>query len=263
MIFSRLVSFWTRAHVNQHIASNKFLYSKHNNKHSNFNKESSNNGSLKYSRSNDEHAKDNLRSGPKKVVLVKIATIKLWVKGPSWNDRQRIGMQTRSSKWIDIRNMAVMLSWYWRRRKTKSQNEKQIKNQIMSRLYSSGLYYILVGHISDALVEILFRLMKAWKIYSTKAIVYKNHRAAPEWKWVHGGGIKIPCNYELLDRKSIKTLLKRKEKTVNVYHFTLLWLFLPFNPFMTKWAYLRGRDTHNSIGVRMLENADQNNFEYG
>ena len=125
MIFSRLVSFWTGAHVNQHIASNKFLYSKHNNKHSNFNKESSNNGSLKYSRSNDEHAKDNLRSGPKKVGLVKIATIKLWVKGPSWNDRQRIGMQTRSS----------MLSWYWRRRKTKSQNEKQIKNQIMSRLY--------------------------------------------------------------------------------------------------------------------------------
>ena len=122
---------------------------------------------------------------------------------------------------------------------------------------------IIFGHISDALVEILLRLMQAWKIYSTKAIVYKNHRAAPEWKWVHGGGIEIPCNYELLDRKSIKTLLKRKEKTVNVYHFTLLWLFLPFNPFMAKWAYLRGRDTHNSIGVRMLENADQNNFEYG
>ena len=61
-------------------------------------------------------------------------------------------------------------------------------------LHSSGLYYILVGHIPDALVEILFQLIKTWKIYSTKAIFSENHRDSPEAKWVYHGGIKIPCN---------------------------------------------------------------------
>ena len=79
-----------------------------------------------------------------------------------------------------------MLSRHWRRRKTKSQK---------------------VGHIPDALAEILFPLMKTRKIYSTKAVISENHRAAPEGKWVPSGGIEIPCNYELFGlKKSIKKI---------------------------------------------------------
>ena len=54
--------------------------------------------------------------------------------------------------------------------------------------------WITVGHIPDALAKILFPLKKTWKIYSTKAIISENHRAAPEEEWVPGGGNEIPCN---------------------------------------------------------------------
>ena len=91
----------------------------------------------------------------------------------NWNTNSKLQM----NKYKKYGSHAIVIL---AKEKNKSQNEKQTKNQIMSRLYSTGLYYILVGHISDALVKILFRLMKAWKIYSTKAIVYENHRAAPE-----------------------------------------------------------------------------------
>ena len=36
------------------------------------------------------------------------------------------------------------------------------------------------GHIPDALVEILFPIMKTWKIHSTKAIIVEKNRAASE-----------------------------------------------------------------------------------
>ena len=52
----------------------------------------------------------------------------------------------------------------------------------------------MVGHIPDYLAEILFQLMKTWKIYLTKAIISENHVAAHEGKRIPGGGIKIPCN---------------------------------------------------------------------
>ena len=61
-------------------------------------------------------------------------------------------------------------------RKTNSQKEKQAKSQIFI------FHYLTVGHVPDALVEILFRLMVAWKINSTKAIFSENHCAAPEGK---------------------------------------------------------------------------------
>ena len=117
-----------------------------------------------------------------------------------------------------------MLSWYLRRKKTKSQKEKQAKSWIKNGLYSSELYYIVVGHIPDALVEILFQLMKAWKIYSTKAIISETHRAAPEGKWVYGGGIKIPGNYERFGPKIHKKIIREKTKT----QFVILLFFGSF-----------------------------------
>ena len=35
----------------------------------------------------------------------------------------------------------------------------------------------MVGHIPDALAEILFPLMKTWKIYSTETIISESNRA--------------------------------------------------------------------------------------
>ena len=66
--------------------------------------------------------------------------------------------------------------------------------------------WIVVGHILDYLEEILFPLMKTWKIYSTKAIISENHCAALEGKMVPGRGTEIPCNYELFDQKSMQNL---------------------------------------------------------
>ena len=59
----------------------------------------------------------------------------------------------------------------------------------------------MVSHIPDVLAEVLFPLMTSWKIYSIRAAVSENHRVVPEDKWVSGGGIKIPCIYNIYGLK--------------------------------------------------------------
>ena len=54
--------------------------------------------------------------------------------------------------------------------------------------------------------------MKTWKIYVVKAIVTENHRVAPEGKWVPGGGIEIPCNFELYGPKMYKRYVRNTIK---------------------------------------------------
>lgn len=61
--------------------------------------------------------------------------------------------------------------------------------------------------------------------------------------------LKFHVITNFLDRKSIKNLLERKWKTVNLNHFTLLWLFLPSNAAMAKWAYLRGGGGEGWLGL--------------
>ena len=90
-----------------------------------------------------------------------------------------------------------MLSWYWRRRKQK------VKKKTSKRLDKE---WITVGHIPDALAEILFPLMKTEKIYSTKAMIAENHRATLEGKRVPSGCTGIPCNYELFGLKKFKKI---------------------------------------------------------
>ena len=136
----------------------------------------------------------------------------------NWNSNSRLKINT-----------AVILSWYQRRRKTKSQKEKQAKSWIFI------LHYITVGHIPDAF-EILIRLMITWKIYAMKTIFSKNHCAAPERKQVYSGGIEIPCNYELFEPKIHKKFVKicqRQNKKQwmfitllffdSFFHLTQLW----------------------------------------
>ena len=104
-----------------------------------------------------------------------------------------------------------MLSWYWQRRKN-----KESKGKIRKK---SNKEQIAVGHLPDALAEILTPLMKTWKIYSTKAIISEHHRAAPEGKWIPGRGINWQ---KLFEPKIHLNVLARKYKTFNVNHFPLL-----------------------------------------
>ena len=73
--------------------------------------------------------------------------------------------------------------------------------------------WIMVGHIPDSLAKILFPFIKTWKIYSTKTIISKNHRAAPKGKWVpRGGTLKSHVITNILEQKSIQNLLERKKQ---------------------------------------------------
>ena len=116
------------------------------------------------------------------MVPVRIAMIKSRVKGRHLNKSIISAKNWNANSRLKI-NIVIILSWYWRKRKTKSQKEKQAKSRI-----NGGLRFF---HIPDALAEILFPLMNAWRVYSTETIISENHRAAPEGKWVPGGGIEM------------------------------------------------------------------------
>ena len=116
------------------------------------------------------------------MVLVRLATIKSRVKGHHLNKSIISAKNWNANSRLKI-NIVIMLSWYWRKRITKSQKEKQAKSRINGRLW--------FFHIPDALAEILFPLMNTWRVYSTEAIISENQRAAPEGKWVPGGGIEM------------------------------------------------------------------------
>ena len=67
-----------------------------------------------------------------------------------------------------------MLSWHCKGEKSK------IKKKSSKKLAKG---WLMVSHSPDTLVEILFPLMKTWKIYSANALTSENHHAAPEGKW--------------------------------------------------------------------------------
>ena len=74
--------------------------------------------------------------------------------------------------------------------------EKSDKKKHENRLRDCG------WHIPDNLAEILFPLMKSWKICSIRATASKNHRVAPEESWVRGGGIEIACICNIYGRRT-------------------------------------------------------------
>ena len=68
------------------------------------------------------------------MALVRIATVKSRVKRRHVNKyKYTIGEELECKSRLKI-NIAVMLSLYWRKKKTKSQKETQAKNWIKSRL---------------------------------------------------------------------------------------------------------------------------------
>ena len=76
--------------------------------------------------------------------------------------------------------------------------------------------WITVGHIPDALVEILFPLMNNLEKSLDESNNFWKPSTTPEGKWVPGEGIEIPCNYELSGPKIHKRFVREKIKTVNV-----------------------------------------------
>ena len=53
----------------------------------------------------------------------------------------------------------------------------------------------MFGHILEPLTEILFPLMKCWKIIEIKVEMSWEKRAAPDENWVLEGGIEIPATF--------------------------------------------------------------------
>ena len=90
-------------------------------------------------------------------------------------------------------------------------NNKKLKGEACGKSDE----WTTVGHVPDVFAQVLFPLMKTWKLYVVKAIVLENHRVAPEGKWVPGGGIEIPCKYELygpkIHKKLVRKLIKESE----------------------------------------------------
>ena len=129
-----------------------------------------------------------------------IVTIKSRVKGHHVNNyRYRIGEELQCSPETTNRysDHAILV--------LAKKNNKKIKGKA-SRTSDRS---ITVGHVPDVLAEVLFPLMHTWKIYLVKATISENHRVAPEGKWVPGGGIEIPCNYELYGPKNRKKYVRK------------------------------------------------------
>ena len=57
---------------------------------------------------------------------------------------------------------------------------------------------VTVGHVPEALAAISFPLRKAWKVYEIQAKIIGKSRCVPEWTWVLGRGIEIPCQYTII-----------------------------------------------------------------
>ena len=126
MIFSWLVSFWTRAHSNQHIASNKLFVT------FKFQQRTFEWHLRKFERPRwtfERQIKVKVKVKKKKV---RIVTIKSRVKGHHVNNYNYTSGEELECK--HKVQYTLMLSWYWRRRKAKSEKEKQAKYRLKSGL---------------------------------------------------------------------------------------------------------------------------------
>ena len=68
------------------------------------------------------------------------------------------------------------------------------------------------GHVPDSLAEILYQPLVDGNITINSKITGQS-RSAPEGTWVQGGGLEIPCLYEVFLRSSLpdlKASLKEK-----------------------------------------------------
>ena len=69
----------------------------------------------------------------------------------------------------------------------------------------------VIGHVPDTLAKVLFQPLMDGNI-SISCTITGQSRPAPEGVWVQGGGIEIPCSYEVVIRKD-EIELKKQLKT--------------------------------------------------
>ena len=65
---------------------------------------------------------------------------------------------------------------------------------------------VTVGHVPAA---ILFPLRKVWKVYEIQAKITGKSRRAQEGTWLHGGGLEIPCQYNIIGPKINKKYCRK------------------------------------------------------
>ena len=73
-----------------------------------------------------------------------------------------------------------------------------------------------VGHVPDTLAVVLYKPLLEKKIKMT-CRVSGQCRSAPEGVWVQGGGIEIPCFYQIDVKKGLKSLrIELRDKLVQL-----------------------------------------------
>ena len=74
-----------------------------------------------------------------------------------------------------------------------------------------------VGHVPDTLAEVLFQPLVDGNI-NVNANITGQSSSAPEGTWVQGGGLEIPCFYEVFVKQALpelKNSLKEKLSALN------------------------------------------------
>ena len=87
---------------------------------------------------------------------------------------------------------------------------------------------VTVSHVPESLAAIVFPLRKAWKVYEIQAKITGKSRRAPEGTWVLGGGIEIPCQYNIIGPKIHKKMLQKRTKKSTVVNFYELYLYIKY-----------------------------------
>ena len=188
---------------------------------------------------------------------------------------RRSAKNWNSNLWLKI-NLAVMLSWYWRRCKKKS--KEKTSNKIgwsyfrPLREKSPNVEFLLVRIFPylDWIRENMdqkrlcirtlftqwtlspkfcFHLWKSGEFIWQKQQFLKTIVLHQKENKYLAEASKSHAITNFVDGKPIKKLLQRRWKTVNLNHFTLLWLFLPSNPAIAIWACLRGGEGEGRLGL--------------
>ena len=88
------------------------------------------------------------------------------------------------------------------------ENVKRIKVEKEKKKKKKKSRAEIVGHVPEALAQVLYTLISTGKINVMKATVTRMHMDAPEGKWVPGGGVEIPCTNCVYGAKIRKKLIR-------------------------------------------------------
>ena len=79
---------------------------------------------------------------------------------------------------------------------------------IKTKVEDTGKKEAVVGHIPEALAQILGPMLKDGTLHSITAKITGEKRGAPVGVWVQGGGIELPCKYFVCGPKKFMARVK-------------------------------------------------------